>query len=301
MGVIEFRPADQPNGSIEKAQLITEALRALRAAQQLNERDSLDLASWVAWYDATIPQVRDIKILAGAMEIELHRRRGEQILAEEERRGGDQKSDQIKVHHHGTLIQAERHRRHRARVIAAQPARVAAYVQHQVVAGCVPSVNGAVQAVKAPRSTSERAAGRLKAGKQRTLRAVEEWIRIVESVADGERRTDAQLIAKGFDVQHFFQHIRFLPWLAIDRTPAGTTFVIDQELRAICEARMPRPALGHQSIRAYLENLRSEIARKRKENHDEFRKRKWNSELILKREQSALLDWIDEQLLKVPN
>jgi hypothetical protein len=98
----------------------------------------------------------------------------------------------------------------------------------------------------------------------------------------------------------FLQRVRLVPWLAMDRTSAGTTFVIDEELRRICDGRIPRPALDNQSIRAYLHDLRTEITRKREENHDAFRKRKWNSELILKREQTALLDWIEEQLMKVP-
>jgi hypothetical protein len=280
----------------EKAALINQALDTLRAADALDERDDLDRANWLAWYDATIPRVRNIKVLAGAMEVELHRRRGEQILAEEERRGGDQS----KVTRCVTLPRAATSQRSRDRALATQPARVAAYVQHQAATGSIPSVRGAERAVKTMRPPIERKQSQF-AGRQTVVRQKTDTVLAkIDAIADGQRRTDAELIAMGFNVETFLPHVRLIPWLAIDRTVAGTTFVIDQELRAICDGRMPRPILGHQSIRAYLEELRTEIVRRRKENHDEFRKRKWNSELILKREQSALLDWIEEQLLKVP-
>jgi hypothetical protein len=300
MTIVSFNANARTVNADEKATLISQALDTLRAANALDERDDLDRANWLAWYDATIPQVTDIKILAGAMEIELHRRRGEQILAEEERRGGDRKSDQIKVSHRDTLVNATKVQRRKDRAIAKAPARVKTYLDQEVAASRVPSMRGAMRAAVPKSPAMDYKTAQFKAGKERTARAVQEWIRILDSVADDERRTDAQLTAMGFDVAHFFAHLRFLPWLMIDRNPAGTMFVIDQELRAICEGRQPRPLLGNQSIHAFLQHLQTEIARRRKENHDEFRKRKWNSELILKREQTALLDWIEEQLLKVP-
>ena len=74
-------------GAYQKEQLIREAHEKLKAANRIDERDDLDGASFVEWYDRTIPEVKDIKILAGAMEIEMMRRRGEQVIAEGERRG----------------------------------------------------------------------------------------------------------------------------------------------------------------------------------------------------------------------
>jgi len=51
----------------------------------------------------------------------------------------------------------------------------------------------------------------------------------------------------------------------------------------------------------FLRNLGGEITRRRKENHDERIKRKWNPADVLKVEQRALLDWIEEQLERVPS
>jgi hypothetical protein len=284
VGAPEF--AAEPDAAIEKARLISEALDTLRTAQQLDERESLDRASWVVWYDATIPQVRDLRILAGAMEIELHRRRGERSTPLTQCVSKNAAEQQLS----------------RDRTLAALPDRVTKYIQHEAAAGHVPSLRGAIRVVKAMLPKTDRKTGQFTASQQRAAAHADDVIAKFDAVADGERRTDEQLTKAGLDdVPTLLKRARLLPWLAIDRTAAGTTFVIDVELRAICEARAPRPALGHQSIRAYLHHLRDEITRRRKENHDDFRKRKWNSELILKREQTALLDWIEEQLMKVPN
>ena len=120
-------------------------------------------------------------------------------------------------------------------------------------------------------------------------------------LADGIRRTDEQ-VAKltGYDSPNFLSRSRLIPRVRIDRTREGLLVQIDEPLRAICDGRVPRPPLSYQSIGQFLRDLRADITRRRKENHDEFLKRRWNSELILKREQSSLLDWIEQQLDRVP-
>lgn len=45
--------------------------------------------------------------------------------------------------------------------------------------------------------------------------------------------------------------------------------------------------------------LRAEIARRRKANHDERMKRNWNPDAILKIEQTNILDWIESELEKI--
>jgi len=295
MNQTAFAAAEQTITALTKARLITEALAILRTAHGMDERESLALTSWLAWYDATIPQVHDIKILVGAMEIEMCRRRGEQHLS---RRPG-------RPTHAETVTQrvtvSDRVQLSRDRALVAQPTRVAAFVAQEAAAGRVPSVRGAVRAVKDKLSPADRKQTNFAARQARVRRDTDNLAAEIDAVADGQRRTDAELTAAGIDVVQFLRHVRLIPWLTIDRTVAGTTFVIDRDLRAICDGRAPRPALGHQSIRAYLQHLRDEITRRRKENHDDFRKRKWNHEGILKREQSALLDWIEEQLNQVPN
>lgn len=289
-------PFAQTQASIadEKATLVASALDALKAANALDERDDLDHGTWVAWYDATIPQVRDIKVLAGAMEVEMHRRRGEQIQDEGERRG--RPSEQEKVTQRVTLSEASKKQRSRDRALAAQPARVTAYVQHQVAAGCIPSVRGAVRAV-VPKS--DRKTAQFQAAQDRVIERASEWMRQLDAVADGERHTDAQVTRlTGSEMDIFLQRIRLIPWLWIDRTLEGTRFVIDQELRNICEGRQPRPPAG-EPIKAFLARVRGEIVRRRKENHDQTMKSKWTHNSVNVHRQSQLLDWIEEELSKV--
>src|SRR5438093_9891510 len=64
-----------------KEQLIRAALGSLREGQALDERETLELAEWVAWYDRVGADVTDIKNLAGAIEIELAIRRGQKGVA----------------------------------------------------------------------------------------------------------------------------------------------------------------------------------------------------------------------------
>jgi hypothetical protein len=129
----------------------------------------------------------------------------------------------------------------------------------------------------------------------------EQALAAVTKIADGKRRTDAQVATvTGYQTASFLQRIRLIPWLRIDRTTDGLSFQIDEPLRAICDGRLPRPTLSYQSVDQFLRDLRAELTRRRKENHDEFQKRRWNSELILKREQTSLLDWIEQQLDRVP-
>jgi len=292
MSLVPFVPNLQPSIADEKARLVASALEVLKDAHALDERDDLDSGTWIAWYDATIPQVRDIKILAGAMEVEMHRRRGEQILAEEERRGGDQ----TKVTQCVTLPRAAVAQRSRDRAIAARSERVTAYVQHEAKAGHVPSVRGAVRAVAAQ---PDRKTAQFQAAQDRVIERAAEWIRQLDAVADGERRTDAQITrTTGSEMDIFLQRIRLIPWLWIDRTLEGTRFVIDQELRDICEGRQPRPPAG-EPIKAFLARVRGEIVRRRKENHDKTVKSGWTPTATNILRQSQLLDWIEEELLKV--
>jgi len=298
MSVAEFAAAKQEaDAAAEKARLIAEALCMMSTAEKIDERDSFDLTGWADWYDATLPKVRDIEILAGAMRIELHRRRGEQILAEEERRGGLP----TKVTQRVTLPDASKMQRSRDRALASQREHVAAFVQQELAAGRAPSLRGAVRAVKAtlPKTVHKTTAALTRSSRNHQ--------RLVDRIAkvSGTPQTVGDLGTcfglKDAETRRFLHDAALLPWVRLDRSGDAYTILVDDDLRNICEGRVPRPALGNQSIRAYLQSLRTEITRRRKENHDDFRQRKWNSELILKREQTALLDWIEEQLMKVPN
>ena len=295
----ETQPSSEGT-AYRKAHLIQEALQTLQTAHQIDERDDLTAASFLEWYDCTIPDVRDIKILAGAMEIELARRRGERIAKEGERRGGDTKVNQCV-----TLVSdLEKSRRSQERALAAEPDAVRAFVQREVKAGKMPSMRGAVGVARAARATAapHRLTKKAEAEQVRQHHQEEQTIAAILKLTDGRRRTEAQIATlTGHQTAAFFlQRIRLIPWLRLDRTPEGLVFHVDEELRAICEGRRPRPQLSYQSIDQFLRDLRAELTRRRKENHDEFQKRRWNSELILKREQTTLLDWIEQQLDRVP-
>lgn len=295
--MIETNPV-MDGGAYRKAILIHDALETLRAAQRLDERDDLDTASFLDWYDRTLPDVRDIKMLAGAMEIELARRRGERIEAEGERRGRPEKLSE----RDSLLSVAVQNQRKRARAIATEPEAVAAFVHREVTAGRVPTVTGAVKAATAAKATHAPGRKALQMdGRQRSMQEFnQELLGQLDQVADDVRRSDRQLAKVIGDVPRFLKRVRLIPWLTIDRTIDGTVFRIDPQLRAICDGAIPRPELSYTSIAAYLRSLREEITRKRKENRDEREKTRWDSRLILTRVQSDLLDWIEQQLDRVP-
>ena len=217
----------------QKATLIQDALQTLRAADQIDERDDLNAERFLSGDDRTIPDVRDIKILAGAMEIELARRRGGRI---EDERDVTQRVT--------TLSGAVRVQRSRDRVLAEQPEAVDAFVQREVKAKRVPTVRGAVKAAHAARATAapHRRINLIKAIQARHAESTEHIGAAITKIADGKRRTDAQVATFiGYNTSFFLQKIRLIPWLRIDRTSDGIVFQIDEPLRAICEGHLPAP------------------------------------------------------------
>jgi len=289
-----------------KAARIAEALDLLRGAHAIDERETLGAEEWVAWYDATIPAVVDIKDLAGAMEIELGIRRGERLLAAGDERGGDRKSAaaQIKVEQCTTLIQSEKDMRTGDRLLARHAPAVRQYVQHSVARGRRPTRRGALRIARAAappvdhrrrgfQSTRARVAGRV--GRVRAL--LEEL--------DGEARHSDRELARAarrakVDLEKVLWACRLIPWLDVDRDESGTRIRIDRELQALCDGRRSRPELQGWSLKTFLSNLRTEIVRRRKENNDARIGKNWNHEGILRREQSNLLDWIEKELTRIP-
>jgi hypothetical protein len=300
-----------------KRNLIETALGKLQEAREIDETESLEVDKWIAWYDATIPLCTDIKIIAGAMEVELSKRRGMRLEAEPEQRGGDR---HFKLTPGVSLSKSEWMARSRDRTLGRDPAAVDEYIKTEVHARRVPTRKGARRHVKGragstasspkPRrpsqsSPSNQSAASAWIGTQaRAAQRTAKTLAALDTIANGERWTDRQLTRViGLDVERYLPRVRLIPWLSIDRQPEGTVFTIDPALRNICEGRAPRPKvddLDGRSLGAFLKHLRGEITRRRKENHDEFRKRRWSSEVILRREQSDLLDWIEEQLDRVP-
>ena len=128
----------------------------------------------------------------------------------------------------------------------------------------------------------------------------------VEKLADGMRheplRVATHITLSGIPTNITgLRALHLIPWLKITRHDDNTvTLEIDQELRAICEARAPRPELNGWSLRAWSKNLRRMIEQKRKENHDERMKKRWQPEEVVTRRQTELLDWIESELDRVP-
>jgi hypothetical protein len=294
-----------------KRNRIETALGKLLEAREIDERESLlEIEKWIAWYDATIPLVTDIRIIAGAMEVELSKRRGMRMEAEPQQPGRP-------VTPGVTLSISERKVRSRDRALGRNPAAVDEYVKTEAHARRVPTRKGAARHVKrpagqrpSPRPTLPSLRVRSSAPTRSRLEAAahaktEEYrkrtLSAIDRVADGPRRSDPALKrAIGGDVEHFLRGVRLIPWLYIDRTQEGTALTIDRELREICEGRAPRPALEGFSIRGFLKHLRENITRRRKENHDEREKARWSTQAINSREQTDLLDWIELELDRVP-
>jgi hypothetical protein len=127
----------------------------------------------------------------------------------------------------------------------------------------------------------------------------------VEALANGKRHEPARgarLTLSG--VPGYVTGLRALyliPWLNITRNDDNTvTLAIDQELRAICEARAPRPELNGFSVTEFYRHLRAEIRRRREANDQARKGKNWSHEGINKLELVKLLDWIESELDRVP-
>jgi hypothetical protein len=294
----------------EKRILIEAALEKLQGAKAVDERETLTVEKWIDWYDQTIPLVSDIKIIASEMEIEMARRRGRRLDLEGEQRG--RPSAEEKVTPGVTISGAERKRRFEDRLLSRHPNAVDEYLHTERKAGRIPTKKGArrhVQKVSASNRPKPKGTKPKATMLQRTPpKTVEDQSRIriysfLETLADGQARSEQEIrkITKLTALDNdFYRRIRLIPWLMIERTKDGTTFTIDQDLRAICEGRAPRPALGGLSIHNFLKNLRTEIKRRRKENRDEIERVRWDPDEISKQNQRELLNWIELELGRIP-
>jgi hypothetical protein len=300
--VVNLKP--EPSAA-DKADLIKAGRDQLVAAQSIDERDSLSDQEARAWYDAVIPNVTDIKVIAGALEIELAKRRGQAVLAEGERPGQPPKDAEIKVPHRDTLINAERQQRKYARTIARNVPLVDEYVKRAAERGKVPSVRGALIAVGRARPKGHARAKTTGLHKVRGRGA--RWASFfaaLDELAALEQPLDQTEAARrlGYHGPYAFQtasdRLRFLPWLKISRSVAGVRFEIDHELREICELRRARPDLGGFSVGACLRQMRAEIIRRKKEEHD-YRyssDQQWHSERVRFKFAFELLTYVESEL-----
>jgi len=279
-------PIDQSSAD-QKAARIQDALQALRAAHEIDERDdALDVASLTAWYEQTIPTVKDIKILSGAIAVELEARYGALVKQEGERRGGNRSAS--KVSRRETLLpnSAEKLRRHKARALAAQPEARTHYVKTESEAGRKPSIKGALRAVKHASSPPTPTAK----PSTRSMTAFADSVRTevrgrIEAVADQALTLDE--LAKHWKV-HTDIARRYLREAALVATVTEDnrryTITLTQEVAEIV------------TMRNWFRTLRAEITRRRLENHDNRQVRRWNPMASSQHEFRRLLNWIEEQL-----
>jgi hypothetical protein len=146
-----------------------------------------------------------------------------------------------------------------------------------------------------------------KAGDTKRIAVVREIERYIENLRDGES------CRLGFENGGWgllglppsittVTALMLIPWVAIDITNDHKVNInIDRELRAICEGRASRPQLGNLSYDEFYSALRAEIKRRRLANDQARKGRKWNHEGIIKREMVELLDWIEQQLDRIPS
>jgi hypothetical protein len=301
----------------QKARLISETLDLLRAAHAIDERETLTVDEWVSWYDATIPTVTEIKVLAAAMERELEVRRGEAVVQNDERRGGDAESNVTQC------VTRTRMERSRNRQLGRAAPQVRAWIAREASAGRVPTRRGALtvagialkqtpSATPRPTTNAERlrqyrAARRAQrermvtATKPRAETADANVLAAIETLAaDGTFLSDKEIRHRTkFQAKDLIRYTRLIDWLTIERTGTGTRFTIDHNLRACIEVWKTRPSLPTVTVAATLPVLLAELRRRRKENHDQIQQTKWDVGSINKLIQREYLNWIENELARL--
>jgi hypothetical protein len=277
----------RPSSSDQKATLIVEALKALREAHVLDERDAdLDTDSLVAWYDATIPDVHDIQVLASAMVIELRRRRGVIVDGEGERRGGNQS----KVTHRVTLPEAERKQRSEDRALAEEPEAVRDYVKREVKSGRKPGVKGAVKAARKARKA--KSPKKAKTPKTPTLPGVPALTRTSYSfVVRSEIRERVTLVlGKTLTLDELAKH-----WKV--HSDIARRYLREVALLAeVVKDGDQYTVTGWSDIEAFKHNMAVELERRRQEARDGYNA--WRPDNVHTFNQSKTMDWIYEQFVE---
>src|SRR5260370_9355793 len=145
-------PPHLTNEAEPKRALIAVALLELRDATGIDEGEA-EVEGWAAWYDDVVGNVSSLEQLAGAMRVELTRRHGERALAKGEQQGKNQprsKSDLLPSRPAEGLAPSLPKVRlpYGARVIGNHPNAVKKYIRKTVSRDDVPSVAGALRAIR---------------------------------------------------------------------------------------------------------------------------------------------------------
>ena len=284
----------------QKLQLLEQILAQANRAHEMDERESMTVMTLdeaTEYWDRLAPDAKNAQVILNQIEAECYIRRSERIAQEPASEGGRPRGSKT-VSPGEKVSKIEKSERSRMRVVGKQSAAARQYVETERKANRPVTRKGIVrhvQKVAAPRQIKK-----VEPTQPKTERPGHEHLATLAKVADGKRRTDQELERVVGNVLNYLKWFYLVPWVVIDRTSVGTTFTIDQELMDICEGKAPRPVLNGFSIRGFLKHLRSEIIRRRKENNDERYRRKWSVDSTLMVEQTAILDWIEAELDRVP-
>jgi hypothetical protein len=289
-------PIRAPLSKDDKTALLRAAYQSLRESNAIDERESEpDPDSLHQWYDDTIPLVTDIKQLAGHMDIELSRRRGELIAQEGERRGGNQS----KVSQRETLTGAEKHQRDRDRVIAAEPEAVMAYQQEELAAQRVPSKRGAVRAARTARAAKPKVTkAKAKVAKVKTKAEVVAALSFGSEVRAEVRARIEPVLGQALTLDELAKHWKVHTDIArrYVREAALLASVTKDDNRFTIKLTPEQTELeaalaAHEQ---FLEDLHKEIKLRRKEARDGYNE--WKPDNINSRQQSRLLDRVEDAL-----
>jgi hypothetical protein len=304
---------EQPAHEQKRRLIETIHADALRM-QEIDERESMTLMTVdevMEYYDQLVPHTKDAQVILAAVEAEFYIRRSERIAQEPLSQGGRPRESQT-VTPRVTVSDAERKERSRMRAVGENAAAAREYVKGEVKANRKATRRGVVRHAQrharrhikrvTPSNQMKSKPSSVKGGWsiERLDAYRTQVFTKLDAIADGTRRTDRQLQATVGDVEEFVRRVRFIPWLRMDRTREGTIVTIDHELREICEGRRARPEIGDFTWRGFYQHLRAEITRRRKEANDLYRAANWRHGMIHTQHQSELLDWIEDELNRIP-
>jgi hypothetical protein len=122
----------------------------------------------------------------------------------------------------------------------------------------------------------------------------------ITELSDGQWHQPVRLIRDGVFSPDLQLKSLVIPWVHVERREDGKVrLTIDQELRDICDGRVPRPAMAGKSLKQAVTDLAGEIDRRRTANHEKQKTIRWHPELVRVEEQRHLLEWIETELRQV--
>jgi len=295
-----------PLSADDKRRLIQSAHDDLVGPHLIDERETLADADALAWYDAVLPQATDIKLIAGALEIELSIRRGKLVEQEGELRGGDagnqyeQKSKSDPVSHFSS---AERARRKKDRLLASQETVVRTYTANAIKQGKTPTKRGALCTAYMTRGRGSRVRAVKPGHRQQKSSALNEGrlYQALDKLAAQDRSlSESEIHAlTGMSADHLYHVTAHIPWVRRTKSADGLQYTIDTDLREICEGKRPRPQLNGASLSQQLRSLQSEITRRRKERDIYVRRNNWDHLTSHAKFIIELMNWIESELERV--